>query len=55
LITDFEWKIENKTILWKRSLDDQEWHPALEMQTSEMAHVERERENTLAKRQSLSN
>jgi hypothetical protein len=25
------------------------------MQTSEMAHVERERENTLAKRQSLSN
>jgi hypothetical protein len=51
LVTEFEWKMENKNILWKRSLVDQEQHLALEMPTSEMAHVGREgeRENTPAK------
>jgi hypothetical protein len=46
LVTEFEWKMENKNILWKRSLVDQEQHLALEMPTSEMAHVGRERERT---------
>jgi hypothetical protein len=41
--------MENKNNLWKRSLIDQELHLALEMSTSEMAHAERERENTPAK------
>jgi hypothetical protein len=44
LITEFEQKIENKTILWKRSLNDQEQHLALEMPTSETTHAGRERE-----------
>jgi hypothetical protein len=34
LITEFERKIENKIILQKWSLDDQEWHLVLEMPTS---------------------
>jgi hypothetical protein len=58
LITEFDQKIENKNNLRERSLDEQEWHLSLEMPTSEMAHVERERENTHAEeesRQSLSN
>jgi hypothetical protein len=38
--------MENKNILRKRSLVDQEWHLALEMPTSETAHVGRERERT---------
>jgi hypothetical protein len=46
---EFERKIENKNDLWKRSLIDQERHLTLEMPTSEMAHVGRERENTHAK------
>jgi hypothetical protein len=41
--------IENKNNLWKWSLDKKEQHLALEMPTSEMAHVERERENTPTK------
>jgi hypothetical protein len=32
-----------------KTLDDQEWHLAIEMPTSEMAHAGRERENTHAK------
>jgi hypothetical protein len=32
-----------------KTLDGQEWHPALEMPTSRMAHAERERENTPVK------
>jgi hypothetical protein len=27
-----------------KTLDDREWHPALEMPTSRMAHTDRERE-----------
>jgi hypothetical protein len=46
LVTEFEWKIENKIILWKQSLIDQERHLALEMPISETAHVGRERERT---------
>jgi hypothetical protein len=49
LITEFDWKIENKNNLREWSLDEQEWHLALEIPTSETAHVERERENTHAK------
>jgi hypothetical protein len=41
----FKRKIVNKTNLWRRSLIDQEWHIALEMPTSEMAHTEKEREH----------
>jgi hypothetical protein len=41
-ITEFECKMENKNILWKRD-------HALEMPTSRTAHAERERENTPAK------
>jgi hypothetical protein len=48
-ITKFERKIENKNNLWKRTLDDQERHLALEMPTSETTHAGRERENTPAK------
>jgi hypothetical protein len=59
LITEFEQKIENKTILWKRSLNDQEQHLALEMPTSETTHARREREREHAckttSRQNLSN
>jgi hypothetical protein len=40
-ITEFERKIENKNILGKRSLIDEERHIALEMPTSEMAHTGR--------------
>jgi hypothetical protein len=32
-----------------KTLDDREWHLALEMPTSRTAHVERERESTPAK------
>jgi hypothetical protein len=46
-ITKFEWKIENKIHLRKRSLIGQEWHLTLEVPTSEMGHAGRERENTL--------
>jgi hypothetical protein len=42
-------KIKNKTHLWKRSIINQEWHLALEVLTSEMAHTGMERENTPAK------
>jgi hypothetical protein len=42
-------KIKNKTHFWKRSIIDQEWHLALEVLTSEMAHTGMERENTPAK------
>jgi hypothetical protein len=48
-ITEFERKMENKNILRKRSLIDQERHIALEIPTSEMAHTGRgggERERT---------
>jgi hypothetical protein len=45
-LQNFERKIENETHLRERSLVDQEWHFALEMSTSEMAHVGRERERT---------
>jgi hypothetical protein len=31
------------------TLDDQEWHLAIEMPTSKMAHAKRERVNTPAK------
>jgi hypothetical protein len=51
-ITEFERKMENKNILRKRSLIDQERHIALEIPTSEMTHTRRgggERENTPAK------
>jgi hypothetical protein len=33
-------------IYGSKTLDDQEWHLALEISTSEMPHVGRERENT---------
>jgi hypothetical protein len=42
-ITEFEQKMENKNNLRKWSLIDQEQHLALEMSTSEAAHVGRER------------
>jgi hypothetical protein len=32
-----------------KTLDDREWHLALEMLTSRMAHADMERENTPAK------
>jgi hypothetical protein len=38
----FEQKIENKRHLRKRYLNKQEWHIALEVLISEMAHAERE-------------
>jgi hypothetical protein len=38
--------IKNKIFLLKQSLIDQEWHLTLEMSISEMAHAEKERENT---------
>jgi hypothetical protein len=41
--------MENKNILWKRSLIDQKQHLALEMPTSRIAHAERERESTPVK------
>jgi hypothetical protein len=44
LVTEFERKMENKNILWKWSLVDQEWHFALKMSTSETAHTGREGE-----------
>jgi hypothetical protein len=34
-----------------KTLDNQKWHLALEMPTSEMAHIGRERENIPAKQQ----
>jgi hypothetical protein len=44
LITEFERKIENKNNFAEAvTLDDQEWHLALGIPTSRMAHVERER------------
>jgi hypothetical protein len=46
---EFEWKIENKNDLCKRSLIDRERHLTIEMPTSEMAHAGRERENIHAK------
>jgi hypothetical protein len=45
LITEIKRKIKSKIYLWKRSLVDQEQHLTLEVPTSEMAHVGREREN----------
>jgi hypothetical protein len=42
LITEFEQKIENKMFWEAKTLDDQEWHLALEIPTSETTHVERE-------------
>jgi hypothetical protein len=45
-ITEFERKIENENNSWKWSLIGQGRHLVLEMSTSEMAHAERERENT---------
>jgi hypothetical protein len=49
-ITEFERKIENKIIFVEvGTLDNQEWHLALEMSTSRMAHAERKRENIPAK------
>jgi hypothetical protein len=48
-IREFEWNIENKTILLKRSLDDQERYLALEMLTREMTHARREGKNIPAK------
>jgi hypothetical protein len=44
LITELERKMNNKNILRKRSLIEQEWHLALEVPTSKMAHAERERD-----------
>jgi hypothetical protein len=41
---EFEPKIENKMIGESESLVDQEQHIALEMPTSETAHIGRERE-----------
>jgi hypothetical protein len=38
-----------KTFSEVGTLDDQEWHVALEMPTSRMAHAERERESTPTK------
>jgi 3-phenylpropionate/cinnamic acid dioxygenase small subunit len=50
LVTEFEQKIENKRYFTEaRTLDDQEWHLALEMPTSRTAHTVRERENTSVK------
>jgi hypothetical protein len=34
-----------------KTLDNKKWHLALEMPTSEMAHIGRERENIPAKQQ----
>jgi hypothetical protein len=51
LIIDFERKMENKTHLRKLSLIDQERYQALEVPTSEMAHVGRERGNIPTKQQ----
>jgi hypothetical protein len=48
-LQSFKWKIENKNNLRKISLNEQECHIALEMSTSETAHVESERENTPTK------
>jgi hypothetical protein len=42
LVTEFERNMENKNILWKWSLVDQERHLTLEMSTSRMAHAKRE-------------
>jgi multidrug resistance efflux pump len=42
-------RYEIKTFSEVGTLDDQEWHLALEMPTSRMAHAERERESTPAK------
>jgi hypothetical protein len=46
-LQSFKQKIKNKTHLRKRSLVDQEWHLALEVLTSEIAHTEREGESHL--------
>jgi hypothetical protein len=43
--------MENKTHLWKLLRLDQEWHHALEVPTSEMAHAGRKKGNTPAKQQ----
>jgi hypothetical protein len=45
-IVEFERKIENKYDLRKRSLNDQERRLALQLSTTEMAHIRRERERT---------
>jgi hypothetical protein len=51
-ITKFEWKIENKKWLVEaKTLDDREWHLALEMSTLETAHAGRAREITPIKQQ----
>jgi hypothetical protein len=47
-VQSFEQKIKNKIHLRKRSLIDQEWHLALKVLASEMAHAEREGGNTPA-------
>jgi hypothetical protein len=45
-LQSFKWKIENKNIFAEaKTLDDRERCLALEMPTSRMAHVDREREN----------
>jgi dimeric dUTPase (all-alpha-NTP-PPase superfamily) len=56
-LLSFKQKIKNKNDLRKQSLIDQEWHLALEVSTSEMAHDGREREHTYktTTRQSLGN
>jgi hypothetical protein len=52
-LQSFKWKIKNKIDLQKRSLNEQEWHLALEMLASETTHAGRERENTSAKQQQV--
>jgi hypothetical protein len=45
-LQSFKWKIKNKIDLWKCSLDEQEWHHALEMSSSEqLTPKERKREH----------
>jgi hypothetical protein len=51
LITEFWAEDENKIDLRKQSLIHKEWHLAVEVPTSVMAHAERERENTPTKQQ----
>jgi hypothetical protein len=42
-------RLRIKEICESETLDDQEWHLALEIPTSKTAHTGRERENTTAK------
>jgi hypothetical protein len=49
-LQSFEQKIENKNIFAEvKTLDDHEWHLALDMLTSRTAHSDSKRENTPAK------